>query len=1020
VETMLGHLQVYSAYSFQNSTILIEDLCKKASDLHYEALALTDKDNMFGVMEFTRSCQKYGIKPIYGLEASVEIDHEIYPLLLLAKDTIGYFNLVKITSIISLSDNKAITLENLSLYQEHLFVLSACKEGIIERLLLKELESEVLKYLRLFKNSFKFFYVCLQNHGLAMQKKINERLSALALLENIPVCVSNEVRYLESKDAYTLELLQAFTKGVTLDINHELITDQLYLKSSYEMESSFDKKYIENTNYIVTMCNVTIPTHQMHLPKYPIPKNGNTSEYLCQLCIVGLKKRFKGENVDPKYLKRLKKELDVITKMGFDDYFLIVFDYVRYAKVNKILVGPGRGSAAGSLVAYVLGITNVDPLKYDLLFERFLNEERISLPDIDIDFQDDRRDEIVEYVTNKYGQEHVAQIVTFSTYGPKVAIKDLGKVLGVPLPKLELLAKNIPTSYKNRKSAKEVFETSYNFQSMVNKDPALRKIMPAVFMVEKLPRNISTHAAGVVLSSEPLDQIVPLVRGPNEGIITQYSKDYIEEVGLLKMDFLGLKNLTIIDYIIKDIEKNYQIKININEIDLHNKKTYQMISRGDTFGIFQLESPGMKNLLIKMQCDCLDDVIAAIALFRPGAMANIPSYIARKKGQEAITYPLECLKPILESTYGIIIYQEQVMQVARKVAGFSLAKADILRKAMSKKTASLMASMKTDFTNGGIANGFSEEETVKIFNLIEKFANYGFNKSHSVAYGYVAYWLAYLKANYPLEFFSALLSNEQGSDSSKINCIQEGKKYGVKLLPPSINYSIDRFKVEDGNIRFSLLAIKNVGYAGYKAIIEERKKGLFKDIFDFISRMETSKLNSKMIDSLIMAGAFDEFKLNRSTIKENLHKIIEYAKLKNSIGIEEPPILTIVKDNRIKVLEEEKLVLGVYLSMHPIALIKRNFDQRITNISELQNYINRPVQVIMALSRVKVIVDKKGEEMCFIEGYDETGNVDGVVFASSFQVLKRILIRGEIYLIEGKVNFRDKLSLVINQAKNIR
>lgn len=1017
---MLGHLQVYSAYSFQNSTILIEDLCKKASDLHYEALALTDKDNMFGVMEFTRSCQKYGIKPIYGLEASVEIDHEIYPLLLLAKDTIGYFNLVKITSIISLSDNKAITLENLSLYQEHLFVLSACKEGIIERLLLKELESEVLKYLRLFKNSFKFFYVCLQNHGLAMQKKINERLSALALLENIPVCVSNEVRYLESKDAYTLELLQAFTKGVTLDINHELITDQLYLKSSYEMESSFDKKYIENTNYIVTMCNVTIPTHQMHLPKYPIPKNGNTSEYLRQLCIVGLKKRFKGENVDPKYLKRLKKELDVITKMGFDDYFLIVFDYVRYAKVNKILVGPGRGSAAGSLVAYVLGITNVDPLKYDLLFERFLNEERISLPDIDIDFQDDRRDEIVEYVTNKYGQEHVAQIVTFSTYGPKVAIKDLGKVLGVPLPKLELLAKNIPTSYKNRKSAKEVFETSYNFQSMVNKDPALRKIMPAVFMVEKLPRNISTHAAGVVLSSEPLDQIVPLVRGPNEGIITQYSKDYIEEVGLLKMDFLGLKNLTIIDYIIKDIEKNYQIKININEIDLHNKKTYQMISRGDTFGIFQLESPGMKSLLIKMQCDCLDDVIAAIALFRPGAMANIPSYIARKKGQEAITYPLECLKPILESTYGIIIYQEQVMQVARKVAGFSLAKADILRKAMSKKTASLMASMKTDFINGGIANGFSEEEAVKIFNLIEKFANYGFNKSHSVAYGYVAYWLAYLKANYPLEFFSALLSNEQGSDSSKINCIQEGKKYGVKLLPPSINYSIDRFKVEDGNIRFSLLAIKNVGYAGYKAIIEEREKGLFKDIFDFISRMETSKLNSKMIDSLIMAGAFDEFKLNRSTIKENLHKIIEYAKLKNSIGIEEPPILTIVKDNRIKVLEEEKLVLGVYLSMHPIALIKRNFDQRITNISELQNYINRPVQVIMALSRVKVIVDKKGEEMCFIEGYDETGNVDGVVFASSFQVLKRILIRGEIYLIEGKVNFRDKLSLVINQAKNIR
>ena len=428
----------------------------------------------------------------------------------------------------------------------------------------------------------------------------------------------------------------------------------------------------------------------------------------------------------------------------------------------------------------------------------------------------------------------------------------------------------------------------------------------------------------------------------------------------------------------------------------------------------------MKNLLSKMKCNCLDDVIAAIALFRPGPMANIPAYIARKNGQEPITYPLECLKPILSSTYGIMIYQEQIMQVARKVAGFSLAKADILRKAVSKKTVSLMTSMKSEFITGAINNGFSEEEGNKDFDLIEKFANYGFNKSHSVAYGYVAYWLAYLKANYPLEFFSALLSNEQSSDSSKISCIQEGRKYGIRLLPPSINYSTNRFKVEDGNIRYSLLAIKNVGYAGYLAIVEERKKGLFKDIFDFVSRMESSKLNSKMIDSLIMAGAFDEFKLNRSTIKENLHKITEYVQLKNSIGIDEPPILTIVKDNRMKILEEEKLVLGVYLSMHPIALIKENIKQEIISINELKNYLNKPVRVIMALSRVKVIVDKKGQEMCFVEGYDETGEIDGVVFASSFQVLKKILVRGEICLIEGKVNFRDKLSLVINQAKNVR
>lgn len=1017
---MLGHLQVYSSYSFQNSTILIEDLVKKASDLHYEALALTDKDNMYGAVEFAKAAKKYGIKPIYGLEASVEINHEIYSLLLLAKDTVGYFDLVKITSEICLSETGAIKLENLSLYREHLFVISACKEGIVERLLLKELESEALKYLEIFKNTFKYFYVGIQNHNIVLQQKLNERLIALATLQNIPICVTNEVRYLHQNDAYALDLLQASKKSMTLELDHQVLTNQLYFKSSFEMESLFDKKYIENTDNIIRLCNATIPIGQMHLPKYPTPRDGNSGEYLKQLCLVGLKKRFKGKKVSNQYVERLKMELKVIDKMGFNDYFLIVFDYVRFAKKNKILVGPGRGSAAGSLVAYVLGITGVDPLRYDLIFERFLNEERISMPDIDIDFQDDRRDEVVDYVTKKYGQEHVAQIVTFSTYGPKVAIKDLGKVLKVPLPRLELLAKNIPTGVKNKKSAKEVYETSYSFQSMVNKDPALRKIMPAVFIVEKLPRNISTHAAGVVLSNDVLNQVVPLVKGPNNGIVTQYSKDYIEDVGLLKMDFLGLKNLTVIDYIIKDIAKNRGIEININDIDLNDAKTYQMISNGDTFGIFQLESSGMTNLLVKMKCDCLDDVIAAIALFRPGPMANIPAYIARKKGQEPITYPLNCLKPILKSTYGIILYQEQIMQAAQLVAGFSLAKADILRKAMSKKTASLMESMKAEFIQGALIKGFSQDEATKIFDLIEKFANYGFNKSHSVVYGYIAYWLAYLKANYPLEFFSALLSNEQGSDASKLSCIQEGKKYGVKLLGPSINYSTDRFRVEDGNIRYSLLSIKNVGYAGYKAIEAERKNGLFKDIFDFVSRMESSKLNSKMLDSLIMAGAFDEFKLNRTTIKNNLHKIVEYSQLKNSIGIDEPPILTIVKDNRIKVLEEEKLVLGVYLTMHPIALIKSNLNQSIVNLNELGNYINQTVRVVMSLSRVKVIVDKKGQEMCFVDGYDETGEIDGVVFASSFQVLKKILVRGEICLVEGRVNYRDKLSLVINQAKNIR
>lgn len=1009
---------VYSSYSFQNSTIVIEELCKRASELQIQALTITDTNNMYGAMEFMKACHKYGIKPIFGLEASVNIQGEIYPLVLIAKNQQGYHDLVKITSHISLSSDTSIVLEDLCPYREHLFFLSACQEGIIERLLLKELEEEVVKYLNLFKEYFQDnFYICIQRHDIAMQDTINDRLVALAKIHRIPVCCSNEVRYLYNQDAYALELLQASEKGQVLDLEHLPLTEQKYLKSSYEMEALFSKEILDNTDRILQVSNATIPTDQLFMPTYPVPNGGDAKEYLRQLCVVGLKKRLEGREIPIAYKKRLHEELSVIHKMNFDDYFLIVFDYVRFAKLQHILVGPGRGSAAGSLVSYVLGITNVDPIEYDLLFERFLNIERVSLPDIDIDFQDDRRDEIVEYVIHKYGQEHVAQIVTFSTYGPKVAIKDLGKAVGVPLPRLEMLAKMVPTHVKDRKSAKEVYETSYAFQNMVNKEAALRKIMPSVFLVEKLPRNISTHAAGVVLSGEPLDTIVPLVKGPSSWVMTQYSKDYIEEAGLLKMDFLGLKNLTIMDYVMKDIERIEGIKINISDIPLDDAKTYKMIAEADTFGVFQLESQGMRSLLRKMKCKCLNDVIDAIALFRPGPMENIPLYLARKEGKEKISYPLDCLKSILESTYGVMIYQEQTMQVAQLVAGFSLAKADILRAAMSKKKAKLMKEMQEDFIAGGIANGFQKEEVENVFNLIAKFANYGFNKSHSVAYGYVAYQIAYLKANYPLVFFSAILSNEQGSDSNKIRCMQEGKKYGVKILPPSINKSTNRFIVEDNNIRYSLTAIKGVGYAGYRAIVEEREKGLFKDIFDFMERMESSKLNSKMLEALIDAGAFDEFEFTRATIKENLHKIMEYTELKNHIGIDEPPILTVVQDNKMKKLELEKLVLGVYLTMHPIVLIKEKWGSKVESIVDLPRYINKPVQVIISLQRVKQIIDKKGNEMCFIEGYDETGSIEGVVFGSTYPTVRNALQRGNICFIEGKINYRDKLSLVVNTAK---
>ncbi len=1018
---MFGHLQVLSAYSFQSSTVLIRDLVQDAVSKHIDALALTDKNNMFGALEFSKECLKHGVKPIFGMEASVMIEGEIYPFILLAIDDQGYFDLVKINCDINLSPEKSITLDSLALYKGHLYVISGSSQGIVERLVAKEMEDEAIRYLHLLKDVFKdHYYLMLQNHLMKLQISLNERLISLARYTKVKIICSNEVSYLKQSDALAVDLMQAAINGQIIDHKYTPLTTEKYLKTEEEMRQLFDNEIIEETKAVVLSCKATIPLNGKHLPSYPVPHNGNSQEYLMSLCKVGLKKRFREQSIPKEYIERLKYELKTIHQMGFDDYFLIVWDYVRYAKVNKILVGPGRGSAAGSLVAYVLGITNVDPLKYDLLFERFLNPERVSMPDIDIDFQDDRRDEVVNYVIEKYGQEHVAQIVTFNTYGPRVAIKDMGKVMGVPLPRLEIIAKMIPTHVKNKKTITEMYQTSASFQAMINQDPVLKKIVGPTSVIEHLPRNISTHAAGVVLSKEKLSNIIPLVKGPTSTMMSQYSKDYIEEVGLLKMDFLGLKNLTMIDYICKDIERETGQTISINDIPLDDKKTFELISRADTFGVFQLESQGMRNLLRQMKPYCFDDIVAAVALFRPGPMENIPAYLKRRNKKEEITYPLDELETILKSTYGIMIYQEQIMQIAQLIAGFSLARADILRKATSKKETQLMQSMRKEFIEGCLANQYTESKAMELFDLIEKFANYGFNKSHSVAYGYIAYQLAYLKANYPLYFFASILSNELSSETTKIHCIQESKAYHVDILPPSINYSHARFMVEGKAIRYSLLAIKNVGYAGYKAIIDEREKnGLFVDIFDFMQRNDESKLSKKMIESLIDAGAFDEFELTRNTIKNNLDTISDYGNLKNTLGIEEKPVLTIYKDFENERLEKEKAVLGIYLSMHPIELIKQRVNIPYININCLNEYLNKEVNVIIQLQRVKNIVDRKGNEMCFIEAIDETGSVDGVVFSSQYKSIGMLLKKGNICLIQGKVDMKDKLSLIVNKARVI-
>lgn len=1015
---MFGHLQVYSGYSFQESTMLVKDIVLKAVNLNQDAIALTDQNNLFGIVEFYKICLKHHIKPILGLEASILIDNEIYPFVLLAKTTKGYFHLCKISSIISLEGS--YKLEDLQKLIDDLVILTPGVHGIVERLITKELYKEALRYLEMFKTMFKdHFYINLHKHHIALQDKVNDELISLAKLLKIKLVCSNQVSYLQKEDAIALDLVNASKKSVTLKVNHQVATHEKYLKSTQDMQNLFDESIIRNTQYLIEQLNAKIPMGQLHMPSYPVPGNGSSHEYLKQLCITGLKKRFNHQKVPYEYIERLQNELRVIEKMNYSDYFLIVWDYVKFAKTNGILVGPGRGSAAGSLVSYVLGITNCNPIEYGLLFERFLNEERISMPDIDIDFQDDRREEVVNYVIEKYGHDHVAGIVTFNTYGPRVAIKDLGKVISIPLPRLERLSSLVPTHYKNKKTAFEMYQTSAQFQSIVDRDDEYRFIMPSVFLIERLPRNISQHAAGIILSKEVLSDVIPVCLGPSGTLMSQYSKDYIEEVGLLKMDFLGLKNLTVIDYILKMIKKNKGIDLNINQIPLNDQKVFSMIAAGDTFGIFQLESDGMKQLLKKMKVSCFEDIVAANALFRPGPMENIPLYLSRKFNKE----PIESLHPdidvFLENTYGVMIYQEQIMQIAQKLAGFTLAKADILRKAISKKETSLMNSLKGEFIEGAIRNNYGELLGKQVYELIEKFANYGFNKAHSVAYAHIAYQMAYLKVHFPLEFFAALISGESESVSSKLSLIQEGKKYGVSLLPPSINHSTNRFEVEGNNIRYSLTAIKNVGEAAYNIINDIRADGEFKSIFDFFRRIYKHRISTKAIESLIDAGALDEFNYSRKMMKENILILENYAH-SYSLGIEDEPILKYEKDHYLERLEREKDVLGIYLSKHPLTFYKEKLKINTISILEYHRYIEKNVISVLAIQKVKIINDKKGQQMCFITFYDETMQIDAVVFASVFERYKDFIHRGNIVLVEGKIEMKNELSMIVKQLKSLK
>ncbi|WP_409251615.1 DNA polymerase III subunit alpha [Bacillus sp. SCS-153A] len=1026
------HLQVSSAFSLLSSTASVKTLVHKAVQHNYRAMAITDRNVMYGVIPFYQECRKNNIKPIIGMTADVmsESEERSFPLILLAKNNAGYRNLLKISSVIGTKSPEGIPYKWLKGYGEGLIGITPGIKGEIEQHLLagdlNKAEAVAYKMQQVFgKDSF---FLSLQNHGLEDERKIEAGIEKLKQKLPIRQVVTNDVQFVESEDAFAHECLLAIRDGVKLseDERETLPNDQYYFKSRDEMLDLFGSHIdaLENTMKVADQCNVEIAFNQNLLPKYPLPASETADRYLQEVCMQGLKDR--GVEKDPDYLSRLEYELTVIQKMNFSDYFLIVWDFMKYAREQHILTGPGRGSAAGSLVAYALKITDVNPIKHGLLFERFLNPERISMPDIDIDFPDYRREEVIDYVHKKYGDLHVAQIITFGTLAAKAALRDTARVFGFNSKELEQLSKFIPS---RPGSLKDVYDESADFRNFINETQHKQRLFNTALKLEGLPRHASTHAAGVIISERPLVDLIPIQAGQGSVHLTQYPMEILEEIGLLKMDFLGLRNLTILDRIVASIRKGTGKRLSLDDLPQNDEKTFELLSQGKTDGVFQLESEGMKNVLVKLRPNSFEDIVAVNALFRPGPMENIPLFISRKHGEDTIDYPHPDLKEILGITYGVIVYQEQIMQIASKMAGFSLGEADLLRRAVSKKKRDVLDSERKHFIDGALEKGYSFETAQEIYDLIVRFANYGFNRSHAVAYSMIAYQLAYLKANYPSYFLAALLTSVIGNDTKISQYIREAKQNEIHILPPSINLSQFPFKVEKGGIRYSLGAIRGVGAAALKEIYQERLEKPFADLFDFCLRVSLKAVNRKTLEALVFSGALDDFGQDRAVLLASLDVALEHSELVRpqdqdyDLFEEEEafflkPKYTEVEDMPLeKKLEYEKQVLGLYLSDHPVSPFEKVFkDVSVIDLFDLEAG-NKNIRVGVYITALKTIRTKKGEVMAFLTMSDSSGEMEGVVFPNAFRHYTAVLKEGNIVMMEGSVEERNaKMQLLVNKV----
>lgn len=1054
------HLHVHSEYSLLDGAARIEDLVREAAALGMKSLALTDHGVMYGAVPFYKSCIRHGIKPIIGCEAYITAgsrkergsrkDQPIYHLILLAKNETGYRNLMKLCSIGHLEGyhyKPRIDMDALASHHEGIICLSACLGGEVPQHLLHGREAEAkaaaLRYKAIFGDDY---YLELQDHGLTEQKRVNPQLIALSSELGIPLVATNDVHYLTASDAEVQDVLICIGTGKTTEDEDRLRipTNQLYLKSDDEMKRLFPHvmEAVDNTAVIADQCNLELEFGRSILPEYrPLPEGMNATSYLRELCNTGLRERYEdherwhSSDGRAELMQRLDYELNTIESMGFSDYFLIVWDFIAYAHSKGIAVGPGRGSSAGSLVAYTLRITNVDPIKYNLLFERFLNPERVTMPDIDIDFSDERRDEVIDYVVHKYGREHVAQIITFGTMAARAAVRDVGRALNVPYGDVDKAAKLIPNHLGI--SIAKALQESPGLKEQYDTKPKVRELIDMALKVEGMPRHASTHAAGVVISRDPLTDAVPLQEGSEKTALTQYSMEHLESIGLLKMDFLGLRTLSIIERTMRWIGEDAP---DFTKVPDDDPLTYQMLGRGETTGVFQMESAGVRRVLKELAPTAFEDIVSVLALYRPGPMEFIPKFIQAKHGLIQPEYPHPDLIPILGDTYGIIVYQEQIMQIASAMAGFSLGESDLLRRAVSKKKREVLDRERGHFVTGSLKQNYTEEEANRVYDMIVRFANYGFPRAHAAAYGVLAFQTAYLKAHYPVQFMASMLTAVMGNHRKVAEYVLESHRMSIDVMPPDVNESFSLFtpvrglstegqedndgQEHKGGIRFGLAAIKNVGTQAVENIVQIRKDKPFESLLDFCRRVDLRVCNKRVIESLIQAGAFDSLPGHRAQLiamlDETVEAAVKWRKEREDLQIQlfdfvettnwdiEYPDVSPYSGSQQ--LELERELLGMYLSGHPLddydSLLQQAGADRLMDLSEVPD--DTIVTVAGMVVSLKTITTKQGKAMAFMEWEDQVERCEVVLFPEVWKRSAHLVEKGALLALRAKVQQQDE------------